>query len=258
MNKKIKTLTYLLLTSMVLTMICICLYSFDFSSSITDASEIENEIPFSYSEKLPSSNIEADADIDSKDLVVIYDSSKITTSTTKTITKKVNTTVTTKTVSITKKDGKVDSKYINNVNSQLKKVPANVMNSFNKNGWNLYVTDKNLASTFFSNIYSSVRGVTIYRMKTIYIEDRAIAVKTAPLHELGHYVDYANGMPSYNKEFKSIYKEEVNTFKSRIPNSGSVRDEQEFFASTFYYIFNDPSKCTPKAKDYVQNYISRL
>ena len=65
-------------------------------------------------------------------------------------------------------------------------------------------------------------------------------------------------MPSYNKQFKSIYKEEVNTFKSRIPNSGSVRDEQEFFASTFYYIFNDPSKCTPKAKDYVQNYISRL
>lgn len=156
------------------------------------------------------------------------------------------------------KDGNVADKYVTKAEKQLKKLPDKVVKSLKDNGWTIEVTDKNLAKTYFNGVYSSVRAVAIYSQKKILIEDRDVAVTNSPLHEVGHSIDYISGWASKSSEFKSIYKEEINTFKKNIPNSGSVRDEQEFFASIFCYYFSDSSKCTPKAKAFVKNIIDNL
>ena len=159
---------------------------------------------------------------------------------------------------LTMKDGNVADKYVTKVDKQLAKLPDKIVKSLKDNKWSIFVTDKNLAKTYFNGYYSSVRAVTIYSRKLILIEDRDAAVNNSPLHEVGHYVDFISGWSSKTPEFKAIYKEEVEAFKKNIPNSGSVRDEQELFASIFCYYYMNSSKCTPKAKAYVKSIIDKL
>ena len=159
---------------------------------------------------------------------------------------------------LVQKDGSVADKYVTKANKQMNKLPDKLVQKFRSNGWTIEVTDKNLAKTYFDGKYSSVRGVTIYSQKKILIEDRDVAVENSPLHEFGHFIDYTTGLTSRTSEFKSIYKEECDTFKKRIPNASSVRDEMEFFATVFCYYYKDSSKLTPKAKAYIEQIIENL
>lgn len=147
--------------------------------------------------------------------------------------------------------------WVNKVNAQLAYVPENVKSSFVANGWHIYITTENIAQTYFSGIYNSVRGVTKYDEKFIKVETRNVAISSS-IHEMGHYVDFITGSPSLSAEFTNIYNEEVETFKSRIPNSSSVRNQQEFFAETFHYMCKNSSKCTPKAMEFVQRYVNQI
>jgi hypothetical protein len=148
--------------------------------------------------------------------------------------------------------------WINKANQRLALVPENIKNSFVNNGWHIYVTSENIAQTYFGGAYSSVRGATSTDGRFIVVETRSEAVQTAPIHEMGHYLDCVTGWPSTSSEFAEIYNEEVGTFKSRISNSGSVRNQQEFFAEVFYYVIVDGSKCTPRAKEFVQRYMNAI
>jgi uncharacterized protein YraI len=148
--------------------------------------------------------------------------------------------------------------WVNKANQRLALVPENIKASFVNNGWHLYVTGENIAQTYFGGAYSSVRGATSTDGKFIVVETRSEAVKTAPIHELGHYLDCTTGWPSTTAEFTDIYNAEIGTFKSQITNAGAVRNQQEFFAEIFYYVVTDGSKCTPRAKEFVQRYINSL
>ncbi len=188
--------------------------------------------------------------------------STVTTTMETTTTKTVATTrTTTKAVEVTgigEIKGNVDKRYLNLLNTELNKLPQKALTRFTNSGWHIYVTDENIAKTVFNGKYKSVQGVTIYADKTILIEARESAIKESTIHEFGHFIDYIKGFTSDSKEFKSIYNEEVNTFKSRIVNSSCVRDEQEFFAEILYYIYRNPSKCTKKAYEYVNNIINNF
>jgi hypothetical protein len=148
--------------------------------------------------------------------------------------------------------------WVNKANQRLALVPENIKASFVNNGWHIYVTGENIAQTYFGGAYNSVRGATSADGKFIVIETRDVAVKTATIHEFGHYLDSATGWPSATAEFADIYNAEVGTFKAQIPNASSVRNEQEFFAETFYYVLVDGSKCTPRAKEFVERYINAI
>jgi hypothetical protein len=201
------------------------------------------------------------SDIHNQELLAYIDKVKETTSETTsssetTTTSEVITTTTTittinKVSGIGEIKGNVDIYYLNLMNNELKKLPSNAIRRFVNSGWHIYVTNENIANTIFNGKYKSVQGVTIYSERTILIEARETAIKESTLHEFGHFIDYITGFESDEKEFKGIYDEEVDTFKSRIINSSCVRDEQEFFAETFYYYFINPSKCTPKAYDFI-------
>lgn len=150
----------------------------------------------------------------------------------------------------------VDSYYINLVNSHLARVPENIKTAFVNRGWHVCVTRMNLAATFFPQ-YNSVQGCTDYNAQRIYVEDRESACDSV-IHEMGHFLDYQCGMPSLSSEFADIYNEEVNTFKSRIPNSSCVRDPGEFFAETFFWMYTNSGKCTPRAMEFVSRYVNAI
>lgn len=151
-----------------------------------------------------------------------------------------------------------DNTYLNKLNNELNKVPEKVINTFKKEGWNIYITGENLAQTHFGGKYSSVQGLTSYNKKEIIIENRPEAVRESTIHELGHFLDYYFGFISDSDEFTNIYNKEVDTFKSNITNSSCVRNKREFFAETFYYMYTDSSKTTPEARAFIENLINEL
>ena len=151
----------------------------------------------------------------------------------------------------------VSSRYINSVNSYLAYVPENSKAAFVNRGWHVYVTQMNLASTFFPGVYGSVRACTVYGSKAIYVEDRDNACSSI-VHEMGHFLDNQCGTPSLSSEFADIYNAEVNTFKAGISNASSVRDPMEFFAETFAQLCMNPGKCTPRAAEFVSRYLGAV
>lgn len=156
---------------------------------------------------------------------------------------------------IVKRIGDVEQKYVDEAEQELLKLPQKLVQTFIQNGWEIYITTENIAQVYCEGKFgNSVRGVTIYSKKKIIIEDRNDIIKSTLIHEFGHYLDHINNFPSLDNEFKQIYNEELNDFKSNISNSGCVFEERELFAEVFYYSIIDPSKCTPKALDYVQSF----
>lgn len=183
----------------------------------------------------------------------------VTTTSSYTVTTTVKTTKKVSVVSgIGETKGNVDISYLNQLNSELNKLPSSLLNAFKRKGWHIYVTDENIAKTYFGSKYSSVQGVTIYKDKVILIEARSVAIKESTIHEFGHFVDYATGFNTNSRYFMSVYKEEADTFKSRISNSTCVRDEQELFAESFFYYFKDPSVIPTKTKTFIEARISDL
>ena len=158
---------------------------------------------------------------------------------------------------IVKTIGNVEQKYVDAVEEIILTLPPVLVNSFIENGWNIYVTTEELAARYQYRI-GSVRGITNYKERRIDIEDREEAVLSAVEHEFGHYLDYVGGVQSLGEEFNQIYREEVEIFKSNIPNPGCVSGPQEFFAETFAWIIVDESKCTPKAKEFVETVLNEL
>lgn len=154
--------------------------------------------------------------------------------------------------------GNVSQSLINTANIELNKLPSNIVNKFVSLGWHLYITDENIAQTYFDGEYSRVQGVAIYTERVILIEARTSAITGSLIHEMGHFVDSITSYSSYSDEFSRIYNEEVDTFKSRIVNSSCVSDKAEFFAETFYYVYKNPSKCTEQAYSYVLSKINMI
>ncbi len=142
--------------------------------------------------------------------------------------------------------------------SEIIKLPTNVVNAFSSDGWTINLTNDNIATKYFGGTYSNVLGATKIDSKQIIIQNRKSCIRKSVAHEMGHYLDWHFSFPSLRDEFRKIYNQEIDTFKSKISNSSAVRDEKEFFAHTFYYLIKDPSKCTPMAAQYVQNYVNNI
>jgi len=158
---------------------------------------------------------------------------------------------------IVKSIGDVEQKYIDAVEEKLLTLPRFLVNSFIEEGWSVYVTTEDIATQYGYN-RGTVMGITDYQSEAIYIEDREKAVQSCVEHEFGHYLDYIADLPSLGNDFNPIYQEEVEIFKSNISNPYCVTGRQEFFAETFACIIVDESKCTPKAKEFIESVLNEL
>ena len=144
--------------------------------------------------------------------------------------------------------------------ASIKFLPENLRNILINEGWNIYITDKNLAKEFFAGSYKKVAGVTIYDKKTIYIEARSSAIKTSLIHEVGHALDSTKGFISNKRSFKVVYKNEQDTF-IEVGNEESdygISSGSEYFAETFnqFVLYPEQQKTnTPKTYEYMENLV---
>ena len=79
-----------------------------------------------------------------------------------------------KDVVVAQADGNVNQDAVDRANELLNAMPGKVLEGFCDNGWKFYVTDKNLANTFYAGIYNSVKGVTDF-------DNHEIFMKSPPL-----------------------------------------------------------------------------
>lgn len=158
----------------------------------------------------------------------------------------------------TKVEKVVHVEKTNSVPNDVPKEEDQTIKTIIADGFSIYITTENIAQVYYEGKFKSVRATFRRNAKEIRIENREVAIFESVEHEFGHYLDFLNGDTSWSEEFGQIYEEESEEFKTRISNPGCVSNQGEFFAETFYYIIKDPSKCTPKAKAYVQKYIDEL
>jgi len=148
--------------------------------------------------------------------------------------------------------GAVKGACIEQAEENLELVPDEIMNNFVKEGWKFYITTRDINEEYFNSRYNEVLGVTSYKEKCIKVMNEEFAIELAVIHEVGHYFDYLTKFSSVSDEFRQIYEEEIGEFRKKIEAGVQIFNEREFFAQTFYYLIKDPSKCTPKALEFVE------
>lgn len=164
-----------------------------------------------------------------------------------------------KDVVVAQADGNVSQDSVDRANELLNAMPEKVLEGFCDNGWKFYVTDKNLANTFYAGVYNSVKGVTDFDNHEIFIEQREAAVETAVVHEFGHYLDYINGSQSQTAEFSDIFSAESNAFVKTF-NVDFYYDIGEFFADGVYRYYDGErevlSNACPRLTAFIDNVVA--
>lgn len=140
-----------------------------------------------------------------------------------------------------KKDGNVDDVFVEKVNQELNKLPQNIKTAFLKDGWDIYVTDMDINLTYYDGKYGGVMGSTNYREGRILIEDREEAVTQAPLHEIGHWLDFHHGYITDTNPFLNVFASDYGSFVNAYDIS-TIYDRKELFAEGFWQYIINPQK----------------
>lgn len=141
-----------------------------------------------------------------------------------------------------------------NIYAALDQLPGSLLNEFCGNGWKIVTwkdtdtfmsahgfTPSNDYQSFFENENHHISGITNSDEKTIYIKisgESDSNIYATTIHEMGHYIDRANGNLSYSYPFtlcRNKYKEYV-TYNSSLTGSRAVYcdiNASEYFAVTF-------------------------
>ena len=158
--------------------------------------------------------------------------------------------------SICENDG-VDEYWVDCVNQQMNLLPDFLLQKFVNSGWHMDVTSKNLDETYYGGQFGSVMGCTSYDEQVIHIEDRDNAVKEAPIHEFGHWLDYINGFVTNSNEFMDIYYAETDAFKSAF-HVTFYYNNKELFAEGFWKYYTDANtlqSCCPRLYTFIKNVV---
>lgn len=91
------------------------------------------------------------------------------------------------------------------------KIPENVRESFQINGWTLSISTENLEDTWFAGMgYTAIASGYDSILKEIRLENTKNG-SNAVIHEMGHYVDGQLGYISNTDEWKQIWTSEYTT-----------------------------------------------
>ena len=134
----------------------------------------------------------------------------------------------------------IDMKYYDMLSDKLKLLPKSMMEDVYSNGWGIILTNEDLAKMYFPDKYSKVQALTSYKQRLIVIGATDRYLDEAPLHEIGHVVEYINGKIGRTEMFINIYENEKDNFKSSKGHGDYARTNvQEYFAESFQeYIIN--------------------
>ena len=138
-------------------------------------------------------------------------------------------------IMMAKAEGNPDASYLAEVNRLLGFLPEDMTYEFALSGWTIWVTDRDIDSTYCNGKWGSVMGVLLYDENRIVIEDRESAVQESTLHEMGHWFDYTHGSPSETAEFADIYANETSAFLSAFNYTSYYAPEEMFAEATWKY-----------------------
>lgn len=158
------------------------------------------------------------------------------------------------------KNGNIDDSLVDIAEKELTKIPAEIREKFIASGWAIYITDENLAKTYYNGQHSSVYGITFYNKKLILMENSKVAVETAIIHEVGHWFDNYFGKISESTSFSRIYARESSVFLDEFAR-GCKMDIGEYFAESFYrYIVdaNRMKKVSPQTYSLIDSYAQKM
>ena len=162
-------------------------------------------------------------------------------------------------VNICEKRGFMDDCWSDVVDDQLSIINSDILSKFEKSGYDMYVTSSDIATTYCNDSeFNTVLGLTDYHTKKIYIQKKYKALHSAPIHEIGHWLDEYENYTSDSAEFKSIYENEGNFFKVNFYNIDDF-SAAEMFAEGFndYYLESEEleDNC-PQLYEYIDQIVS--
>lgn len=144
-----------------------------------------------------------------------------------------------------------DETLVPYANSQLSYVPDYIKQKFLDDGWTLEITTDDLTERYVSQesdmqVYTVkpdevIMGLTSPADKTIYIDDAPYSVQQAAVHEMGHYVDYVLGYPSYSDIFQAAVDKDRTVYGFYFPYS-HLDDNEELFAEAFQAYWKHPEE----------------
>lgn len=156
-------------------------------------------------------------------------------------------------------DDSICYQYVDDTQLQLNMIPNNMLELLKQQNWNITISKENLAQKYYSGIYSSVQGVTVYAEKRIELEDRYNAIQGACIHECAHAIDYELNRPSYSTSFQNVLLEDWNGLDIMCGSyKGWETDPFEAFAESFYYTYTQPKtfqKNCPNIYAYIRGLI---
>ena len=157
-------------------------------------------------------------------------------------------------------EGKISADAVTLANQYYEALPAKQRASFERDGWKMIITDKNIAQAYAPELahLGSLAGITTPEQKVIYLSSKASSICSALVHEFGHYVDYKNGMASRGTEFSDIFSSEAAKFSD---GSYAQSSQEEFFAEVYKQAILSPEVCkttVPNAYQFVMNCAAAL
>lgn len=157
----------------------------------------------------------------------------------------------------------VSDDYVDKVLNNYYRIPEAARNKFEDFGGVLSITNENLGAKFYNDSSLQIVAVTDYKGTS---KECSINIgtkdSTAVLHEMGHFVDYVCGYLSCKEEYKNIWGNEVEAFKSfHYTADENINQANEYFAESFQVYIESPDllkeKC-PQSYDYIVNTLNRL
>lgn len=159
--------------------------------------------------------------------------------------------------------GEVKRENVEAVEKAFKLMPQELIDSYVENDWKVYVTGEELRLVY--SLDKPAKAITDHTNHLVKYEDRdSISIYTVAHENAGHYLESAifkiTGVnPSTTEEFMEIYDEECATFKENTADPGYIiTNSREFFAEMVCYYILDPSKCTPRAYEYIETQLNIL
>lgn len=138
----------------------------------------------------------------------------------------------------------------------LKVVPDKILQDFNKDGFEIILTDVNISEKYYKGkVIGIISGLFVEEDKKIYISRKSNYINYATIHEIGHYFDFKNNWSSVSKEFINIYESEKEKLKTVSCDDHYKSNSKEFFATSFKEFLKNPKrlkKYTPLTYEYIK------
>lgn len=150
--------------------------------------------------------------------------------------------------------GEVSETNYNRLMKNYCKIPENVREAYQLDGWRLSISTEHLEDTWFAGWgYSAIASGYDDSIKEIRVEDTKNGTN-AVAHEIGHYVDGKLGYISNTDEWQDIWKQEITSKYGKIsPLEGFA----EAFEQTIYNPVTYKKKC-PQSYQFILNCIGGI